>query len=137
MRGQSERTQYNGELHWPGDRASGTQHAWDVVKPAFRGGTASLAKDAKDAVRFAHHILLAGESSLILKDQVHGLPHRFGCGSCGNIYSTGALHIEDLGRLASLAYVRHHSQQDEDGAIRGMWLALLAENLLATRGHSH
>ena len=45
------------------------------------------------AIRFYH----AGESSLILKDYVHGLPHCIGCGSCVNICPTGALQIEDLG----------------------------------------
>jgi thioredoxin reductase/ferredoxin len=39
-----------------------------------------------------HH---AGESSLILKDYVHGLPHCIGCGSCVNICPTGALQMED------------------------------------------
>ena len=34
-------------------------HAWDVVNPSLRGGTASLGKDSTDAVRFAHHILPA------------------------------------------------------------------------------
>ncbi|MEW6349925.1 MAG: FAD-dependent oxidoreductase [Thermodesulfobacteriota bacterium] len=45
------------------------------------------------AIRFYH----AGESSLILKDYVHGLPHCIGCGACVNICPTGALQIEDLG----------------------------------------
>jgi ferredoxin len=37
----------------------------------------------------------AGESSLILKDYVHGLPYCIGCGTCENICPTGALQIED------------------------------------------
>lgn len=37
----------------------------------------------------------AGESSLILKDYVHGLPYCIGCGTCVNICPTGALQIED------------------------------------------
>jgi len=37
-----------------------------MVNPVFRGGTASLAKDSNDAVRFAHHILLATEAHLLL-----------------------------------------------------------------------
>ncbi len=45
------------------------------------------------AIRFHH----AGESSLILKDYVHGLPKCIGCGSCVNICPTGALKIEDQG----------------------------------------
>ncbi len=45
------------------------------------------------AIKFFH----AGESSLILKDYVHGLPHCIGCGSCVNICPTGALQIEDEG----------------------------------------
>jgi NADH-quinone oxidoreductase subunit F len=43
------------------------------------------------AIRFHH----AGESSLILKDYVHGLPKCIGCGSCVNICPTGALQMED------------------------------------------
>ena len=45
------------------------------------------------AIRFYH----AGESSLVLKDYAHGLPHCIGCGSCVNICPTGALQIEDQG----------------------------------------
>ncbi len=45
------------------------------------------------AISFYH----AGESSLILKDYVHGLPHCIGCGSCVNICPTGALQMEDSG----------------------------------------
>jgi putative selenate reductase YgfK subunit len=45
------------------------------------------------AIRFHH----AGESSLILKDYVHGLPHCIGCGSCVNICPTGALQMVDNG----------------------------------------
>ncbi len=45
------------------------------------------------AIRFFH----AGESSLILKDYVHGLPKCIGCGSCVNICPTGALQMEDRG----------------------------------------
>ncbi len=37
----------------------------------------------------------AGESSLILKDYVRGLPKCIGCGSCVNICPTGALQMED------------------------------------------
>ncbi len=37
----------------------------------------------------------AGESSLILKDYVHGLPYCVGCGTCVNICPTGALQMED------------------------------------------
>jgi putative selenate reductase YgfK subunit len=43
------------------------------------------------AIRFHHY----GESSLILKDYVHGLPKCIGCGSCVNICPTGALQMED------------------------------------------
>ncbi|HMK37018.1 MAG TPA: FAD-dependent oxidoreductase [Desulfomonilaceae bacterium] len=45
------------------------------------------------AIRFHH----AGESSLILKDYVHGLPKCIGCGSCVNICPTGALQMIDRG----------------------------------------
>jgi NADH-quinone oxidoreductase subunit F len=45
------------------------------------------------AIRFHH----AGESSLILKDYVHGLPKCIGCGSCVNICPTGALEMKDKG----------------------------------------
>jgi NADH-quinone oxidoreductase subunit F len=45
------------------------------------------------AIRFHHY----GESSLILKDYVHGLPKCIGCGSCVNICPTGALQMEDHG----------------------------------------
>jgi NADH-quinone oxidoreductase subunit F len=45
------------------------------------------------AIRFHH----AGESSLILKDYVHGLPKCIGCGSCVNICPTGALQLIDRG----------------------------------------
>ncbi len=45
------------------------------------------------AIRFHH----AGESSLILKDYVHGLPKCIGCGSCVNICPTGALQMRDHG----------------------------------------
>jgi len=45
------------------------------------------------AISFHH----AGESSLILKDYVHGLPHCIGCGSCVNICPTGALQMEESG----------------------------------------
>ena len=45
------------------------------------------------AIKFFH----AGESSLILKDYVHGLPKCIGCGACVNICPTGALQIEDRG----------------------------------------
>jgi hypothetical protein len=49
------------------------QHAWNVVNPAFRGGTGSLAKNSNDAVRFAHHILLATKNaSSFLSSQRHG-----------------------------------------------------------------
>jgi putative selenate reductase YgfK subunit len=43
------------------------------------------------AIRFHHY----GESSLILKDYVHGLPKCIGCGSCVNVCPTGALQMED------------------------------------------
>ncbi len=43
------------------------------------------------AIKFHH----AGESSLILKDYVHGLPKCIGCGSCVTICPTGALQMED------------------------------------------
>jgi NADH-quinone oxidoreductase subunit F len=45
------------------------------------------------AIRFHH----AGESSLILKDYVHGLPKCIGCGTCVNICPTGALQMRDDG----------------------------------------
>jgi NADH-quinone oxidoreductase subunit F len=45
------------------------------------------------AIKFFH----AGESSLVLKDYVHGLPHCIGCGTCANICPTGALQVEDHG----------------------------------------
>lgn len=45
------------------------------------------------AIRFYH----AGESSLILKDYVHGLPECIACGACVNICPTGALQLEDSG----------------------------------------
>ncbi len=45
------------------------------------------------AIKFYH----AGESSLVLKDYVHGLPHCIGCGTCVNICPTGALQMEDHG----------------------------------------
>lgn len=45
------------------------------------------------AIRFHH----AGESSLVLKDYVHGLPQCIGCGSCVNICPTGALQMLDHG----------------------------------------
>ncbi len=45
------------------------------------------------AISFHH----AGESSLILKDYVHGLPHCIGCGSCVNVCPTGALQMEEEG----------------------------------------
>jgi NADH-quinone oxidoreductase subunit F len=45
------------------------------------------------AIKFHH----AGESSLILKDYVHGLPMCIGCGSCVNICPTGALQMQDQG----------------------------------------
>ncbi|MBP8646641.1 MAG: FAD-dependent oxidoreductase [Syntrophobacteraceae bacterium] len=43
------------------------------------------------AISFHH----SGESSLILKDYVHGLPRCVGCGACVNICPTGALKMED------------------------------------------
>lgn len=43
------------------------------------------------AISFHH----SGESSLILKDYVHGLPRCVGCGACVNICPTGALLMED------------------------------------------
>ena len=45
----------------------------------------------KPAIQFYH----AGESSLILKDYVHGLPFCIGCGACVNVCPTGALQFED------------------------------------------
>ncbi len=45
------------------------------------------------AIAFHH----SGESSLILKDYVHGLPRCIGCGACVNICPTGALQMEDRG----------------------------------------
>jgi len=45
------------------------------------------------AIRFHH----AGESSLILKDYVHGLPKCIGCGACANICPTGSLEMKDQG----------------------------------------
>lgn len=45
------------------------------------------------AIKFHH----AGESSLILKDYVHGLPMCIGCGTCVNICPTGALQMRDNG----------------------------------------
>jgi len=44
------------------------------------------------AIRFHH----AGESSLILKDYVQGLPDCIGCNSCVNVCPTGALEMRDL-----------------------------------------
>ncbi|MBM3299679.1 MAG: FAD-dependent oxidoreductase [Deltaproteobacteria bacterium] len=44
------------------------------------------------AIKFYH----AGESSLILKDHLHGLPECIGCASCVNICPTGALQMEDI-----------------------------------------
>ncbi len=50
------------------------------------------------AISFYH----SGESSLILKDYVHGLPHCIGCGACANICPTGALQLEDHGNVRFL-----------------------------------
>ena len=50
------------------------------------------------AISFYH----SGESSLILQDYVHGLPHCIGCGACVNICPTGALQMEDQGGLRLL-----------------------------------
>ncbi|MGC9195467.1 MAG: FAD-dependent oxidoreductase [Syntrophobacteraceae bacterium] len=50
------------------------------------------------AISFYH----SGESSLILKDYVHGLPHCIGCGACVNICPTGALQMEEQGNLRLL-----------------------------------
>lgn len=50
------------------------------------------------AITFYH----SGESSLILKDYVHGLPHCIGCGACVNICPTGALQLEEDGDVRLL-----------------------------------
>jgi hypothetical protein len=46
-----------------------------MVNPVFRGGTAWLAKDSNDAVRFAHHILLAAAADLSLLDTASSSPN--------------------------------------------------------------
>ncbi|MDR3554243.1 MAG: 4Fe-4S binding protein, partial [Syntrophobacteraceae bacterium] len=50
------------------------------------------------AISFYH----SGESSLILKDYVHGLPHCIGCGACVNVCPTGALQMEEHDNVRSL-----------------------------------
>ena len=50
------------------------------------------------AISFYH----SGESSLILKDYAHGLPHCIGCGACVNMCPTGALRMEEEGNVRFL-----------------------------------
>jgi len=63
----------------------------DVCERCGRCVEVCAEKLGQSGIEFYH----AGESSLILKDYVHGLPFCIGCGTCANICPTGALQVED------------------------------------------
>lgn len=63
----------------------------DVCERCGRCVEVCAEKLGQSGIEFYH----AGESSMILKDYVHGLPFCIGCGTCVNICPTGALQIED------------------------------------------
>ncbi|MFH1115394.1 MAG: FAD-dependent oxidoreductase [Pseudomonadota bacterium] len=64
----------------------------DVCERCGRCVEVCAEKLGQSGIEFYH----AGESSLILKDYVHGLPFCIGCGTCANICPTGALQVEDV-----------------------------------------
>lgn len=80
------------------DEAAGHQEArrcmrCDICERCGKCVEVCTEKLGVSAIRFYH----AGESSLILKDYVQGLPQCIACGACVSICPTGALQMEDQG----------------------------------------